>query len=319
MKQRTTDPASRGSLEDEPVISVDGLTKRYGDVAAVDGLSFDVPRGSIFGFLGPNGAGKTTTINLLLGLIEPSGGSASVLGFDSGTASDQIRARVGALLDEHGLYEHLSAYENLYFYGRVGRIPGAQLESRIKRALDDIDLWDRRHDLAGEWSKGMQQRLALARAQLHEPELLFLDEPTAGLDVVSAREVRAQLVNLASQGTTIFLTTHNMAEAEELCARVAVISDGRLLADGEPTSLLPGSGYDVTIRGDNLEPGATAIGQLPDVISSNLVNEELIVKMTSPDPSPVVAQLVDSGASIHEVTRGTHLEEAFLRLVTPEP
>jgi len=299
------------------VITVEGLTKRYGNMVAVDGLSFEVPRGSIFGFLGPNGAGKTTTIYLLLGLIEPSGGSASVLGFDSATASDAIRARVGALLDEHGLYEHLSAYENLYFYGRIGRIPGDQLESRIKRALDDIELWDRRNDLAGAWSKGMLQRLALARAQLHDPELLFLDEPTAGLDVVSAREVRAQLLNLASRGKTIFLTTHNMAEAEELCARVAVISEGRLLAEGEPTALMPGSGYDVTIRGDNLGDAATAVGHRPDVISCTVADGELILKMTSADPSPVVSQLVAAGASIHEVTRGRHLEDAFLKLVTP--
>jgi ABC-2 type transport system ATP-binding protein len=303
---------------DEPVIRVDGLTKRYGNVVAVDGLSFEVPPGSVFGFLGPNGAGKTTTINLLLGLIEPSGGTASVLGFNTGTAADQIRARVGAMLDEHGLYEHLSAYENLDFYGRVGRMPADQRESRITRALEDIDLWDRRHDRAGDWSKGMQQRQALARALLHDPQLLFLDEPTAGLDVVSAREVRAQLVDLASQGRTIFLTTHNMAEAEELCARVAVISEGRLLAEGAPTSLVPGSGYDVTVRGENLEAAASAVGRRPDVVSCTVADGELILRMTSADPSPVVSQLVNAGASIHEVTRGSHLEDAFLKLVSPE-
>ncbi len=165
---------------DRPIVEIDGLTKHYGTVAALDGLSLSVARGSIFGFLGTNGAGKTTTINILLGLVEPSDGTASVLGFDVVDESDEIRTRVGALLDETGLYEQMSAYENLWFYARAWRLPKEQAEARVKRALSDLGLWDRRHDLTGSWSRGMQQRLALARARLHEPQLLFLDEPTAG-------------------------------------------------------------------------------------------------------------------------------------------
>lgn len=161
----------------------------------------------------------------------------------------------------------------------------------------------------------MQQRLALARAQLHEPELLFLDEPTAGLDVVSAREVRDHLAGLARAGKTIFLTTHNMAEAEELCARVAVIRNGQLIAEGEPSSLLSDSGHEVTIVGDHLAATVSAIQVRADVVSAVLDNDRLRLRMTTPDPSPVVSELVAAGASIHEVSRGTRLEDAFLELI----
>lgn len=297
------------------VIRADKLSKRFGDVSAVDGLSLAVRGGSIFGFLGPNGAGKTTTINLLLGLIEPTGGSASVLGFDTVEASAEIRQRVGALLDETGLYEQMSAYENLQFYARVWGLPKDRREARIEVLLSDVELWERRHDLAGSWSRGMQQRLAMARARLHEPELLFLDEPTAGLDVISARQVRAQLGSLAKAGKTIFLTTHNMAEAEELCDRVAIINRGRLVAEGEPSALLSRSGYEVSIVGGNLDRAAAGLRDRPDVVSCVAEDGRLRLTMTTPDPSPVVSELVAAGGSIQEVTRGTHLEDAFLELV----
>jgi ABC-2 type transport system ATP-binding protein len=298
-----------------PIIEIEKLAKRYGEISALNGLNLVVPKGMVFGFLGPNGAGKTTTISLLLGLIEPSEGSARVLGFDTVEAADEIRARVGALLDEDGLYEQMSAYENLLFYARVWRFAREEAEARIEAVLLDIGLWDRRHDLVGSWSRGMRQRLALARAQLHGPELLFLDEPTAGLDVVSAREVRSHLAGLARAGKTIFLTTHNMSEAEELCARVAVIRNGELIAEGEPSSLLSDSGHGVTIVGDHLAATMPAIRGRADVVSAVLDNDRLRLRMTSPDPSGVVSELVAAGASIREVSRGTRLEDAFLELV----
>jgi ABC-2 type transport system ATP-binding protein len=301
----------------DPIIEVDRLGKRYGDVSALSGLSLTVPRGSVFGFLGPNGAGKTTTISLLLGLVEPSYGSARVLGFDIVSAADDIRARVGALLDENGLYEQLSAYENLLFHARAWRFTPRQAETRIHQLLSRIGLWDRRDDPAGSWSTGMQQRLALARAQLHDPELLFLDEPTAGLDVISARQVRHQLTTLAEEGKTIFLTTHNMSEAEELCARVAIIRDGQLVAEGEPTALLSESGYEVTIVGRHTDAAVQAVRNRPDVDSVVVEDGRLRLKMTSPDPSGVVSDLVACGASIQEVNRGTRLEDVFLELMEP--
>jgi ABC-2 type transport system ATP-binding protein len=301
-----------------PIIEVENLAKRYGELSALGGLSFSVPRGSVFGFLGPNGAGKTTTISLLMGLIEPSGGSARVLGFDTVEGADEIRTRVGALLDETGLYEQMSAFENLLFYAKVWRFTPEEAQVRIEAVLSEIGLWERRDDLVGSWSKGMQQRLALARALLHEPELLFLDEPTAGLDVVSARDVRHHLAGLARGGKTIFLTTHNMSEAEELCARVAVIRNGQLLAEGEPSSLLSSSGYEVTIVGDNLATNVAVIRSRGDIVSAVFDNDRLRIRMTTSDPSDVVSELVAAGASIREVSHGTRLEDAFLELVGTE-
>ena len=209
-------------------IRLEQLTRNFATVRALDRLSLQVPAGVIYGFLGPNGAGKTTTINLLLGLLEPTAGRVEVLGFDTRTHAGEVRARCGALLEHTGLYEHMSAEDNLEFYGRVNRMSAADRSARIKELLTDIGLWDRRKEKVGQWSKGMKQKLALARTMLHRPPLLLLDEPTAGLDVMAANEVRHDLATLAArEGTTIFLTTHNMVEAERLCAEVAVIRSGQ--------------------------------------------------------------------------------------------
>jgi ABC-2 type transport system ATP-binding protein len=215
-----------------------GLARQFASVHAVDDLTIEVPAGVVFGFLGPNGAGKTTTIRLLLGLIDPTSGSAEVLGFDTRKQSDEIRARCGALLEHSGLYERLSAEDNLRFYGRVARMPRNELDQRIEELLRHMDLWERRAEPVIKWSRGMKQKLAIARAVVHRPGLVFLDEPTAGLDPVAAAGLRKDLASLASQqGATIFLTTHNMAEAEKLCHLVAVIRQGKLLAVGNPAEL----------------------------------------------------------------------------------
>ena len=215
-----------------------GLTRQFASVRALDDLTIEVPSGSVFGFLGPNGADKTTTIRLLLSLIEPTSGSAEVLGFDTRTQGQEIRARCGALLEHSGLYERLSAEDNLRFYGRVARMAEPDLHKRMEELLSHMGLWDRRKEVVVKWSRGMKQKLAIARAVLHRPSLIFLDEPTAGLDPVAANGLRKDLAALASQqGATIFLTTHNMAEAEKLCNLVAVIREGKLLAVGNPAEL----------------------------------------------------------------------------------
>lgn len=224
-------------------IHTDRLTKHFGTVTAVDNLSIEVPTGKIFGFLGPNGSGKTTTIHLLLGLLEPTAGSAEVLGFDTRNGTGELRARTGALLEHHGLYEQLTAEENLRFQGRVHGLAGDEVGNRIEELLTHMGVWERRAERVGDWSRGMKQRLAIARALLHRPHLVFLDEPTAGLDVVAATAVRNDLATLAaSEGTTVFLTTHNMVEAEKLCSRIAVIRDGRLLACGTPDEIKAATG-----------------------------------------------------------------------------
>ncbi len=219
-------------------ISIENVVHEYGCVRALDGLSLEVPSGSLFGFLGPNGAGKTTAIHLLLGLLEPRSGMASVLGFDTRTASQEIRSRTGALLEHTGLYEQLTAAENLEFYGRVWLLPETERSAREEELLVQFELWQRRDDRVGTWSRGMKQKLALARALLARPPLLFLDEPTAGLDVMAATEIREKLVETVSEfGVTVFLTTHNMTEAERICERVAIVREGRVLATGTPDSL----------------------------------------------------------------------------------
>jgi len=224
-------------------IRANGLTRQFASVRALDDLTIEVPAGVVFGFLGPNGAGKTTTIRLLLNLIDPTIGSAEVLGFDSRTKGHEIRARCGALLEHSCLYERLSAEDNLRFYGRVARMTPRDIEARIKELLDQMGLWDRRKEAVFKWSRGMKQKLAIARAVVHRPGLVFLDEPTAGLDPVAANGLRKDLAALVSQqGATIFLTTHNMAEAEKLCNLVAVIRQGKLLAVGPPAELRARSG-----------------------------------------------------------------------------
>lgn len=221
-----------GARTTSAAIETSQLTRDFGRVRAVGGLTLEVPTGTIFGFLGPNGAGKTTTILLLLGLLEPSVGHARVLGRDPWRQGDEVRREVGALLEDAGLYPQLSAAENLEFYARIAGVPAVERDPRIARALRRAGLEERRDDPVGGFSRGMQRRLALARALLHDPALVFLDEPTAGLDVLAATAVRDDLAALAARGTTVFLTTHDMAEAERLCDRVAVIRAGRLVAVG---------------------------------------------------------------------------------------
>ena len=219
-------------------IRTENLKRNFGGLKAVDGLSLEVAPGTVFGFIGPNGSGKTTTIRLLLGLLDPDGGKAEVLGFDTQKQADQIRTRCGALLEYNGLYERLSAADNLDYYGRIWHISKSERETRTQQLLTPLDLYDRRKEPIGRWSRGMKQKLAVARTLMHRPNLIFLDEPTAGLDPVASAALRDDLKTLAQhEGVTIFLTTHNLADAEKLCGQVGVINHGQLLAIGSPEEL----------------------------------------------------------------------------------
>jgi ABC-2 type transport system ATP-binding protein len=301
-------------------IRLEGLTREFGPVRAVDGLSLEVPAGIVFGFLGPNGAGKTTTIRLLLGLLEPTGGRAEVLGFDTRTQAQEVRTRTGALLEHSGIYEQLSAEDNLEFYGRVWRMPEAERRARIKALLTDMGLWERRKELAGTWSRGLKQKLALARTLLHRPPLVLLDEPTAGLDVMAAVEVREDLAALAArEGVTIFLTTHNMTEAETLCSQVAVIREGKLVAVGHPDELRARAGVPrIEIVGRGF--AGEALAQLrahPNVVAVEARNGRLAIDLRGEaEAAPLVSLLVGAGAQVEEVRRGkASLEEVFLTLM----
>jgi len=308
----------------ETAIRIENLTRDFETVRALDGLSLEVPAGIIFGFLGPNGAGKTTTINLLLGLLEPTAGRAEVLGFDTRTQADEIRARTGALLEHTGIYEHLSAEDNLEFYARVWRMPVAERQGRIKELLTHIGLWERRKEPAGKWSHGMKQKLALARAMLHRPPLVLLDEPTAGLDVMAAVAVRDDLASLAaSEGVTVFLTTHNMAEAERLCAQVAVIREGRLVALGDPDDLRARAGGPrVEIVGGGFNEDALALLRArPEVGAAEVRDDHLTIELRQEtDVAPLVSLLVGAGVQVAEVRRGkASLEEVFVTLMVEDP
>lgn len=211
-----------GSKMTEAAIRTSALSKYFGHVRAVDGLTMEVPSGIVFGFLGQNGAGKTTTIQLLLGLLEPTSGDAQVLGYDLRERSDLIRERTGVLLEYKGLYERMNALDNLEFYGRIWHLPKNELDERSKELLTHFDLWDRRNEKIGNYSKGMKAKLAVARTLLHRPPLIFLDEPTDGLDPVAAVALRDDLVKLASkEDVTVFLTSHNMPEVEKICNKIS--------------------------------------------------------------------------------------------------
>ncbi len=299
-----------------------GLTRRFSTVTAVDSLDLEVRAGTVFGFLGPNGAGKTTTIRLLLGLLEPTAGSATVLGHDAALDGDAVRIGCGVLLEHTGLYERLSAAENLEFFGRLWHIPPDERERRIVELLGHFGLADRRTEQVGTWSRGMKQKVALARALLHRPRVVFLDEPTAGLDPVAAAGLRNDLLDLARrESVTVFITTHNLDEAARTCDRVGVIRDGRLIAEGPPDSLGSGA-HTVTITGSGFAPALDALRARPEVTSVRVDDGELQVARSSTGPvAPIVRLLVEHGAEVEEVRKGAaSLEATFLSLLeAPEP
>lgn len=304
-------------------IQTNQLTRSFGNLKAVDRLTLEIPRGTVFGFLGPNGSGKTTTIRLLLGLLDADQGSAQVLGFDTRKQPGEVRMRCGALLEHHGLYERLSAADNLDYYGRIWRMSKGDREKRIRELLEPVDLYERRGEPIGRWSRGMKQKLAVARTLMHRPELIFLDEPTAGLDPVASSALREDLATLVAQeGVTIFLTTHNLAEAEKLCDQVGVINHGHLLAVGSPSSL----------RSKTSAPRLYVTGQgitsriVEEMKGNVLVNKvqhqngKLVMDLTDLTRShELVTHLVGQGVQIDEVRKEkADLEDVFLQLVEEE-
>jgi ABC-2 type transport system ATP-binding protein len=302
------------------IIQTHKLSRFFDATRAVSDLTIAVPAGIIYGFLGPNGSGKTTTIRLLLGLLTPSGGKAEVFGFDPFTQGDQVRQRTGALLENTGLYERMSAEDNLDFYGQVWRIPVRERRERIQGLLTDLGLWERRKEACGGWSRGMKQKLAIARAMLHRPMLVFLDEPTAGLDAVAAAALHQDLLNLTRrQGVTVFLTTHNLNEAEKLCARVAVIRQGELVSEGSPDELRLSSGQNrLEVFGRGYTPQLLdMLRQRLEVAKLDLEGSRLTLDLNdNPDTAALVGLLVAGGVKVDEVRKGkASLEEAFLELV----
>ncbi len=299
------------------MIVVKGLTKRFGDVLAVDGLEMEVKPGEIFGFLGPNGAGKTTTIRMLSSLISPTSGKAKVAGYEVGREDNEIRRNVGILTESPGLYDRLSAERNLSFFAELHDVE--DVAGQVERYLRLLGLWDRRGDVAATFSKGMRQKLAIARAMLHEPKVLLLDEPTAGLDPEMARLVREFISELKDKGRTIFLCTHNLDEADRLCDRIAVVNT-RLLALDTPEALRAKL-YDrvVVIHLSAASPAyEKVVSEQPFVRYVEIKDNKLVVGLDDPERNnpELIRALVDVGADIQfvgELRRS--LEEIYLRLV----
>jgi ABC-2 type transport system ATP-binding protein len=288
-----------------PALTARGLGRRFGDRWAVRGMDLDVRRGEVLGLLGPNGAGKTTTVRLLTALIEPTEGTAAVDGIDVRERPDDVRARVGILTETPGLYDKLSATANLDFFGRLYGLGEAARAERIERYLRLFDLWDRRDDAAGTFSKGMKQKLAIARALLHDPSVVFLDEPTAALDPEAAFVVREAIETLRRAGRTIVLATHNLDEADRLCDRIAFIRGGLLRIDS-PAALRGSIGsHGLSIRlASSASPEQVAVVRSVDGVDGvSMLDGALRVVTNEPDrvaPS-VVRALVRAGSDIVEV------------------
>jgi ABC-2 type transport system ATP-binding protein len=219
------------------VIQASDLTKRYGEILAVDHINFEVKEGEVFGFLGPNGAGKTTTIRMLSGLSKPSDGKASILGFDINSEIVQIKKHIGVVPEISNLYDELSALDNLIFMAQLYGVPALERKKKAQDLLKTFRLYERKDSLFRTFSRGMKRALTIAAALIHNPNVLFLDEPTVGLDVVAAKSLRNLISNLRQQGITIFLTTHYLEEADLLCNRVAILVKGKILAIDKPEAL----------------------------------------------------------------------------------
>jgi ABC-2 type transport system ATP-binding protein len=298
-------------------IRTEGLTRLFGDITAVQDLTMRVPQGSVFGLLGPNGAGKTTTVRMLTALIAPSEGKAWVDGLRVGKQDKDIRRRVGVLTETPGLYEQLTAARNLEIFARLYEVPDPA--GAVKKYLRMLGLWDRRDDLAGTYSKGMRQKLAIARTLMHEPRILFLDEPTAGLDPASARLVRDFILDLKTQGRTIILCTHNMEEADELCDEIGLFSS-RMIAQGTPKELrqrLFGRRVVFHLSQDALGM-APMVENVSGVMEVQAVDNKLVVRVANPeqDNPAIVNALVAAGAGIQFVGEMRHsLEDVYLQLL----
>ena len=310
-----------------PVIEVNDLERTFGEQKAVDGMTFRVEPGEVFGLLGPNGAGKTTTVRLLNGILPPSAGSARVFGLDPVKDGAAIRQRTGVLTETPALYERLSARENLEFFATLQNLPQPELSRRVDEMLAFFDLSSRAADKVETYSKGMKQRLALARALVHRPPLLFLDEPSSGLDPEAAQQVNDMIADLGrTDGQTVILATHNLLEAQRLCDRVAVMNHGRILTMGSlkdlARKLWPVTWVDIMFhvkhKKDPMELLTTERGILN--VQWDGKREMLSVQVENDDVIPdVVRRLVEQGSSILRVNpRAYTLEDIYFTLQAGE-
>jgi len=302
------------------VIKTFGLSRNFGDIVAVEDLNLEVEQGEVLGFLGPNGAGKTTTIRMLAGIIKPTRGHAIVAGFRTDYEVERLHQVIGLLTEVPGFYHRLSARRNLEFFGNF--YPDSDAQAQAEKYLRLMGLWERRHDKVGTFSKGMKQRLALARVLLHEPQVLFLDEPTAGLDPEASREVREFIKSLSQQGRTIFLSTHNLAEAESICHRVALFRRQMLAVDTPENLRQRLFQRQMVVQMDSVEDSViAAVRKLNFVQSVRREGSSLTVELADFERNRpnLVECIVMAGGRIQQVFETEHsLEDIYLTLVREE-
>lgn len=302
------------------LIETENLTKKFADLTAVDNVSLQVNDGEVFGFLGPNGAGKTTTVRMLCCLISKTSGTANIGGYDIGKKEDSLKIRkiIGLVPDNVGLSEHLSAYDNLDFYGKIYDCSDAERKRNIQRFLEMLGLWEKRNVLAGIFSKGMKQKLAIARALIHDPEVLFMDEPTANLDPESAKTVREFILELKKEKKTIFLNTHNLDEAQRICDKIAILNT-KLRVMGTPDYLekaVKGRKTIITLE----QTSDKILNALSKLSLKNLEHENHTLSFDVADPDgenwKVVETIVLAGGHVTKVdVVGSTLEDVYLKLV----
>ncbi len=302
------------------MIETRNLTRKFGDITAVDNLTFKVAQGEIFGFLGPNGAGKTTSVRMFCCLISKTSGEARIADYEIGNRSDSLKIRkiIGFVSDNVGLYESLTAYENLEYYGKLYKCPEPRRKENIERFLKLLGLWEKRDVFAGTFSKGMKQKLAIARALIHDPEILFMDEPTANLDPESAKTVREFILSLKKEKKTIFLNTHNLDEAQRVCDRIGILNT-RLMAIGTPQELEYSVGARKTVI--QLDEVNDAILNAVNRISPGKVTRDdskLTIELANPNKEnpAIVRSIVEAGGNVQSVLiTASSLEDAYLKLV----
>ncbi len=307
------------------MIDTENLTRKFGTLTAVENLTLHVNEGEVFGFLGPNGAGKTTTVRMLCCLISKTSGTARLGGFSTDNEADclKIRKLVGLLPENVGLYDSLSAYRNLDFYGKLYEVPDERRRENIERLLKLLGIWERREDAVGGFSKGMKQKLAIARSLIHDPKVLFLDEPTANLDPEASKTVRDFILELKKEKHTIFLNTHNLDEAERLCDRIGILKT-RLVAIDSPQNLERSLYNRKTIVHLQTPPAEVteAVRSLSFVKTLRVTGNKLVLDMDNPerDNPQLVRAIVEAGGGIQYVTelRST-LEDVYLRLIREVP
>lgn len=305
-------------MPNDTAVSCNNLCKMFGSFCAVDNLTFEVKRGQIFGFLGPNGSGKSTTIRMLCGLITPTSGSALVGGFNITHEAEIVRKNIGYVSQKFSLYEDLTVLENLQFYSGIYGLRGAERIKRIEEGLERIDLTEQKNLFVKDLSMGVRQRLSLAAALMHHPPILFLDEPTSGVDPISRRRFWELIYELAEQGVTILITTHYMDEAEH-CNRIVMIRDGKLVGNDTPAglkkSLMPGPV--ILIRCDKPYEAMSALSSLPIVHDVSLYGRSLHAAVTGNKGAveTITAALNSAGIVIEEIVpTETTLEDVFIAI-----